>query len=90
MKRDDDDQFRVLLREWKTPEASATFEQRVMRARGFSWAGFWQGSIRVPLPVAGCLVVLMALGAWKYSETVPLFSSCAGTVSPVCSPNTKC
>jgi hypothetical protein len=58
-----------LLREWKAPEAPAR-----LRAAVFSgpprpwWQRLWRTSIHIPVPVACCLVLLLAVAAWRGSS----------------------
>ena len=76
-----------LLREWKSPPVPAGLAERV-RGRlaiggsvGASptadswWGRFWNISIRIPLPVACCLAILLAVFAWRWkpSPEVPKF-----------------
>jgi hypothetical protein len=59
-----DQELDRLLQEWKTPRAPARLRGRVF---GGYWRKFWNISIRVPLPVACCLTILLALAAWRWS-----------------------
>lgn len=63
-----------LLQGWKTPPAPARLRRRVFGRR---WRRFWNMSVRIPLPVAFCLLVLLGLVAWRWStkssEDVPQF-----------------
>jgi hypothetical protein len=66
-----------LLQEWKAPLAPARLRGKVFGGWGGSWRRFWNISIRIPLPVACCLAILLALAAWRWSakpaEEVPKF-----------------
>jgi hypothetical protein len=66
-----------LLQEWKTPPAPARLRGTVFGERDGSWRKFWNMSVRIPLPVACCLLILVALAAWRWStkpaEEVPKF-----------------
>ena len=60
-----DSDLRELLREWKVPDAPPALESRVLK-RPRSWLGvLLHGSIRVPVPVACGLAILMIGGAWR-------------------------
>ena len=67
MKRNDDEELRSLLREWQAPPMSPCFEERVLTARK-SWRRLLiNGSIRVPVPVACCLILLLAAAeVWRW------------------------
>jgi hypothetical protein len=57
-----------LLREWKAPAAPTHLRAAVFPARGAWLIGvlrrIWTGSVRVPVPVAVCLAVLLGIGGW--------------------------
>ena len=53
-----------MLKQWKTPPAPARLHDAVFPAPDLPW---WRRSIRMPLPVAACLVLLIALGAWRWA-----------------------
>lgn len=56
-----------LLHEWKAPLAPARLRQAVFpKPRFIWWQRFWNISIRVPLPVACCAIVLLAGLLWKW------------------------
>lgn len=69
-----DQELDRLLQEWKTPPAPARLRGKVL---GGPWRRFWNLSIRIPLPVACCLAILLALAAWRWStrpaDGVPKF-----------------
>lgn len=54
-----------LLREWKARPAPEGLRRKVFPARERWWRGFWSTSIRVPLPVACCLLIVLAVMAWQ-------------------------
>ena len=62
-----DSQLISLLREWKV-ETPASFTLRVMDARQPWWQFLLSGSIRVPVPVAPCLLALTLAGAWRQTQ----------------------
>lgn len=61
----DDPELREVLREWKAPEVPAGLESRVLRDHRPWWAVLVHGYIRVPVPVACCLLIVMVVGAWR-------------------------
>ena len=62
MEPNEDSELRDLLRVWQAPPVPvADMERRLFGARG-SW---WRASIRVPFPIACCLVLLMAAVVWR-------------------------
>jgi hypothetical protein len=66
-------ELECLLREWKTPNAPGALRGRIFprRSQVFRnilrswWRQFWRASIRIPVPVACCLAVLLAIAWWK-------------------------
>lgn len=69
--RQEDAQLRELLREWPAPPAPDSLEARVLppqavRERRAPWWRFLlNGYIRVPVPVACCVMVVMLFAAWR-------------------------
>ena len=73
-RHDDDAQLRGLLREWQVPShAPASLEQRVLgsRQRPKWWRFLFNGYIRVPVPVACGLAVLLTVAAWRFAAQAP-------------------
>ena len=68
MKPDDDPQLRNLLREWQVPPLPMSFEERVLGSRKTWWRFLLSGHVSVPVPIACCLVLLMAAGAWRWAD----------------------
>jgi hypothetical protein len=60
-----------LLREWKSPAAPARLRAAVFAEHRPWWVRLWTVSIRVPLPVACCLGMLIAAGIWRMSRPAP-------------------
>lgn len=75
-----------LLRQWKAPSAPAGLRQSVF-PRFRWWRKFWNISIRIPLPVACCLVVLLAGLLWRWPVAAPNQIVQKETVAPVDPPN---
>ena len=59
-----DQELDRLLQEWRVPQAPRRLRQKIF---GGYWRKFWNLSIRIPLPVACCLLILVAVGAWRWS-----------------------
>jgi hypothetical protein len=82
MEPNHDPQLRALLKEWRAPETPASLEQRVLAQRSDSWWHFLlRGYIRVPVPVACGLVVLMGIGAWESARLAGKVESCLAVSS---------
>jgi hypothetical protein len=70
MERNPDPELHNLLKEWQAPAPSASMENRVLSSRR-SWIHLLlSGYVRVPIPVAACLVVAIAAGGWRLSRPV--------------------
>src|SRR5215831_18433019 len=56
------------LKEWKVPQASPRLRRRVFPDNGPRawWRRFWSTSIRVPLPIACSVLILLAVAAWRW------------------------
>jgi len=76
-----DSELRELLREWKVPEAPPSLETRVLKNNRRWWRVLVHGYIRVPVPVACCLAVLMIGGAWRLADHSPDGCSAATAAS---------
>jgi hypothetical protein len=64
----DDPELLNLIREWQVPPPSGAFEKRVLRTPK-TWSRFLlSGHISVPVPMACCLIVLIAAGAWLWVD----------------------
>ena len=92
-----DDQVSALLKKWVVT-APADLESRVMRARAdlsasdkaLSWWRYLlKGYIRVPVPVACCLVILMIVMAWT-STRMAVACVAQNSRSVACAANAKC
>ena len=72
MEPNDDYELRSLLREWQAPPLTLSFERRVLKKRKL-WRRFLlRGYIRVPVPVACLVVVLLAVAeAWRWTRPAP-------------------
>lgn len=62
-----DRELDALLPEWRVPSAPTRLRAAIFPEDTKPWWWrFWSTSIRVPVPVACCLAVLLALGGWKW------------------------
>jgi formylglycine-generating enzyme required for sulfatase activity len=68
MEPNSDPELRNLLEEWQTPALPASLEERVLGARRRWWRFLLRGSFRIPVPVAACLAVLMAVAVWRLAR----------------------
>jgi len=57
----------ALLPGWKTPAAPARLRTSLFGAAETKW---WRMSIRIPVPVAALLLVLLAVAAWQSMKPV--------------------
>lgn len=76
-----DPELRELLREWKAPETPHSLEARVSNLTGETvvgssktspqrpwWDFFLRGYIRVPVPVACCVAILVIAAVWRMTR----------------------
>jgi len=61
----DDQELSTMLREWRVPEAPRRMRAKLFPPRAVWWQRVWQVEIRIPLPVAICVVLLLAFGLWR-------------------------
>ncbi|SPE41729.1 hypothetical protein SBA3_4550004 [Candidatus Sulfopaludibacter sp. SbA3] len=61
-----------LLNQWTSPAAPPHLRAALFPpAPGSWWRRMWTVSIRVPLPVACCLALLLAAAAWRAAQPAP-------------------
>ncbi len=70
MQPNDDSRLKEVLQEWQAPAAPESLEQRVLgspmlQTKDPWWRFLVNGYIRVPVPVACCVAILMILAAWR-------------------------
>jgi hypothetical protein len=70
-----DRELDALLPEWRAPTAPARLRAAVFPEAGRpgwkrGWKNLWSASIRIPVPVALCMLVLMAAALWQWSARV--------------------
>jgi hypothetical protein len=75
-----DRELDALLPEWKAPIAPGRLRAAVFPEAARPWwrKKWWSASIRIPVPVALCVLVLMAAALWQWSARVA-----APVVAPV-------
>ena len=80
-----DSELNELLREWKAPEVPASLETRVLGSRhgGFMarLRGLVLGYVRVPVPVACCLLVLIAAETWRIVSPAGTSGTCSAVAA---------
>jgi hypothetical protein len=76
-----DSDLRELLREWQAPELPASLEERVLGRRENWWHFLVRGYIRVPVPVACCLAVILIAAGWRLSKAAPMGTCSAAFIS---------
>src|SRR5689334_21931674 len=66
-----DSELEALLPEWKTPAAPARLRGALFPelARPW-WTRLWTASIRIPVPVAVCALILLAAVLWRWPARV--------------------
>ena len=64
-----DQELDVLLPQWKAPTAPARLRPALFAERPW-WRHWWTASIRIPVPLAICLAVLLAVACWQWSARV--------------------
>ncbi len=57
-----------MLREWRTPRPPARLRAEVFGEKPAPW---WKRSVRIPLPVAACLVLVIGIAGWRLASTRP-------------------
>ena len=84
MEPNDDGGLRRLLSEWKAPEAPRSLDERVLALPatvGPWWRFLLRGYIRVPVPVACCLALLMFFAGLELTRRVTPGAPCVAAVS---------
>ena len=93
MEQNQDPELGNLLREWRVTPHSEALEERVFGAKLPWWRFLLTGSIRVPVPVALGLAMLMTFGAWRAARTetmAPCISESKPPASVACPASTRC
>jgi len=67
-----DRELNVMLQQWRTPQAPARLRQAVFPKQSRPWwLRWWNSSIRVPLPVACALLLVLAVAVSLWPRSVP-------------------
>jgi hypothetical protein len=56
----------ALLQEWGTPVAPARLRSAVFRSHSAPWYRRWLTSIRIPIPIAAVVGVLLLFSGWQW------------------------
>ena len=68
----DDQELHAMLQEWKTPDLASHLRAALFPQMPW-WRRLLQAEIRIPVPAAACLVVLLVVAIWMYRPApVPL------------------
>lgn len=90
-----DRELDALLPAWQSPPAPAKLRAALFpEDPGLWWRRLWHVSVRIPMPIACCLAILLALIVWKGSRSktiyrdrvIPAFATTGpdeGTLRPV-------
>ena len=63
----DDRELNTVLRAWDAPPAPAHLRAAVFPAAPW-WRRWWRAEIRIPVPLAVCLILLLLAGVWQWSR----------------------
>lgn len=77
-----DPQLRELLQEWRVPATPRSLERRVLGPRTSGWRFLISGTIRVPVPVACCVAVLVIFAAWRSVKAPGAGAPCSLAAQP--------
>jgi hypothetical protein len=89
MEPNDDLQLRNLLREWQV-QTPPSLEKRVLTPRQGWWHFLLTGYVRVPVPVAVCLLLLMGAAAWRTARPTGMMAPCTASAPVLCAGGSKC
>jgi hypothetical protein len=67
----DDRELNALLQEWHAPRPPARLRGSVFPKSAPWWLRVWRAQIRIPVPLAAGLVLLLLLGYWQSRPTPP-------------------
>src|ERR1700722_2430138 len=65
MEQENDPDLHNLLQEWKVPAEPASLRALVRKDRRRWWHILVHGYIRVPVPIACCIVAVIICGVWR-------------------------
>ena len=80
--RQEDSQLREVLQEWQVPATPQSLEKRVLGSRAPWWRFLINGYIRVPVPVACCVAVLVIFAAWRSVKLSEAGTPCSIAAQP--------
>jgi len=66
-----DEELDRLLNRWGAPQKPPSLKSKIFVRRPPIWSRLWTMSLRVPLPVAAGIVLLIALGALYFNPAEP-------------------
>jgi hypothetical protein len=66
-----DAELKGILRLWEAPVPPAQLRGAVFgRSHGTRWRAVWGASIRIPVPIAGLIVLVLAGAFWKWPRQI--------------------
>jgi hypothetical protein len=80
--RQEDAQLRELLQEWPAPATPRSLEKHVLSMRKPWWRFLINGYIRVPVPVACCVAVVVMFAAWRSVRPPAAGAPCSIAAQP--------
>lgn len=66
-----DDELNRLLSRWEAPQKPASLKSKIFVRRPPIWRRLWTMSLRVPLPVAASLVLLLVFWFYTFRPAEP-------------------
>lgn len=66
-----DDELNRLLSRWEAPQKPASLKSKIFVRKPPIWRRLWTTSLRVPLPVAASIVLLLALWFQYFRPVTP-------------------
>ncbi len=86
MEHQNDSELHDLLQEWIAPAAGPLLESRVLKGNRRWWRVLLHGYIRVPVPVACGIAVLIVGGGWRLATISVTGCTIAKAVAPAARP----
>ena len=86
--RQEDSRLTEVLREWQAPATPSSLEKRVLESlrepalQQAWWRFLINGYIRVPVPVACCVAVVVIFAAWRSVRPPSAGAPCAIAAQP--------
>jgi|SRR5581483_4988694 len=66
-----DQELRAMLREWRTPDAPERMRAELFPPAAPWWRRVWRAEIRIPVPAAAGLILLLLAGFWLSADRAP-------------------